>query len=210
MTSTEVSPHRVNGRGRAHHLRRGDEMAKRTESERFWAKVDRSGGPDACWPWLGFVRPNGYGLAPAGRSTMQASRYAWIYANGPISAGLTIDHLCHNRDTTCAGRGEGCLHRRCCNPAHLEAVTQSVNTQRAATTRHRRAREPRPIAEVCLNGHDWTGANRYVAPNGVVRCMECARIARNKSQRRKARERAAAVSLGDGLHTDNEATKETT
>lgn len=20
---------------------------------KFWAQVDRSGGPDACWPWLG-------------------------------------------------------------------------------------------------------------------------------------------------------------
>src|SRR5829696_5452778 len=23
--------------------------------------IDRSSGPDACWPWLGYVNPRGYG-----------------------------------------------------------------------------------------------------------------------------------------------------
>lgn len=81
----------------------GSDVAKRTESERFWAKVDRSGGPDACWPWLGFVRPNGYGIARVGRMTMQASRRAWILTVGPIPEGLVIDHLCHGRDAKCSG-----------------------------------------------------------------------------------------------------------
>jgi hypothetical protein len=28
--------------------------------QRFWAKVDKSGGDDACWPWMGSTR-SGYG-----------------------------------------------------------------------------------------------------------------------------------------------------
>lgn len=31
-------------------------------AERFWPKVDKSGGPDACWPWLGGINGDGYGF----------------------------------------------------------------------------------------------------------------------------------------------------
>ena len=35
----------------------GDNMK---QEERFWPKVDKSGGKDACWPWLaGIVWRNG-------------------------------------------------------------------------------------------------------------------------------------------------------
>src|SRR5438874_974236 len=27
----------------------------------FWSKVDKSGGPDACWPWTGCINAWGYG-----------------------------------------------------------------------------------------------------------------------------------------------------
>ena len=29
---------------------------------RFWAKVDTSGGPRACWMWRGKVQNGGYGV----------------------------------------------------------------------------------------------------------------------------------------------------
>ena len=43
-------------------------MAKRiptlhfTQINRFWTHVDSSGGPDACWLWMGHVGENGYGV----------------------------------------------------------------------------------------------------------------------------------------------------
>ena len=30
--------------------------------ERFWSKADRSGGPEACWPWMAARNEHGYGV----------------------------------------------------------------------------------------------------------------------------------------------------
>lgn len=73
---------------------------------RFWAKVDRSGGPDACWPWLGSRNKAGYGICgDDGPDTSRiAHRNAWVLTNGPIPNGLSVLHHCDNPP--------------CCNPAH--------------------------------------------------------------------------------------------
>mgnify|MGYP007071623989 FL=1 len=60
---------------------------------------------------------------------MYAHRAAWEVVNGPVPAGLVVDHRCHNADTACPG-GPSCPHRRCCNPAHLEPVTHRTNLRR--------------------------------------------------------------------------------
>jgi len=95
---------------------------------RFWALVDRSGGPDACWPWLGRLTGQGYGrwwTRRDGRKVChRAHRVALQLELGPTT--LVADHECHNRDLDCAG-GPSCVHRRCCNPAHLAAVTPEIN-----------------------------------------------------------------------------------
>lgn len=108
-----------------------------TVEGRFWAKVDRSGGPDACWPWIGHVKNNGYGVFwRAERDRPYAHRLAFTISHGAIAAGLDVDHQCHNRDGGCYG-GNACPHRRCCNPAHLRSATRSVNL-RAGRGRRRR------------------------------------------------------------------------
>jgi hypothetical protein len=38
--------------------------ASRNMAQRFWSRVDRSAGPDGCWPWTG--RPHGGHAAPRG------------------------------------------------------------------------------------------------------------------------------------------------
>src|SRR5687768_1377339 len=52
----------------------------------FWAKVDMSGGEDACWPYTGYVTPEGYGWAYTGtmkgQRTHGAHRQAWILTHG--------------------------------------------------------------------------------------------------------------------------------
>ena len=82
---------------------------------KFAARVDRSAGPDACWPWTGCRQPKGYGhFYPAWRVNLYAHRVAWEIANGaPVPAGQHVMHSCDNPS--------------CCNPAHLSVGTHSDN-----------------------------------------------------------------------------------
>lgn len=93
------------------------------------------GAPDECWPWTAATLPTGYGQLCFDGRRMYAHRAAWEAVNGPCPPGLVIDHRCHNEDLACEG-GSSCLHRRCCNPLHLEAVTSRLNIKRAKTRRN--------------------------------------------------------------------------
>lgn len=94
---------------------------------KFWAQVDKSGGPDACWPWTGWLQDGGYGQFGT-KGERLAHRVAYGYLVGPPPPGRDLDHLCHTNDPDCPG-GE-CAHRRCCNPAHLEPTTRRENIAR--------------------------------------------------------------------------------
>lgn len=83
-----------------------------TLAERFWRFVDRSGGPDACWPWLG-RKDAGYGrFNVGGGKKVTAHRFAYELMRGPIPAGKDLLHSCLTR---------------CCNPAHLRPGTDLEN-----------------------------------------------------------------------------------
>ncbi len=114
--------------------------------------VDRSGGPDACWPWLGKVyatKPYGY-FKHRGRST-GAHRTAWELANGRlVPDGLLVRHVV-------------CNNPPCCNPAHLEVGTDSDNSndmvragRQASGVRHGSAKltedQVRAIRVRCASG----------------------------------------------------------
>jgi hypothetical protein len=63
--------------------------------ERFWEFAAR-GGASECWPWLGPLKPDGYGfftVRDPRKRTAYAHRHAYELLVGPIPAGLTIDHL---------------------------------------------------------------------------------------------------------------------
>ena len=80
-----------------------------TTRERFWSKVDRSGGPESCWEWQAARNWRGYGRFAVKRVEIGAHRVAYMMDVGPIPDGLHLDHLCRNTS--------------CVNPAHLEAVS---------------------------------------------------------------------------------------
>lgn len=77
----------------------------------FWAHVDKSGGPDACWPWTGGCYPNGYGRYEVTREDGKrrvwlAHRYAFQDATGiPLKRNDRVLLVQH-----------GCDNPPCCNP----------------------------------------------------------------------------------------------
>ncbi|NBE80347.1 HNH endonuclease signature motif containing protein [Micromonospora rubida] len=138
----------------------------------FIAQVDTTAGPDGCWPWRGHTDDDGYGRF--GKASEGAHRAAYELMVRPIPEGLHVDHLCHNRDETCAG-GTTCRHRLCVNPTHLEAVTQRENVLRSPHTMpHHNATKTH-----CPQGHEYTAENTYSrrTAKGYARreCKACRR-----------------------------------
>lgn len=138
--------------------------------EKFWLKVDQSGGPESCWPFTGLVQ-GGYGRTKyPGIKGNLAHRISYILSNGEIPAGLEVDHDCHNKDLSCP-RGKTCAHRRCCNPRHLQLQTRKQNLQNASRVSWERKHfYPRVF---CLNGHVQVSENVLVSASGKLVCRAC-------------------------------------
>lgn len=149
----------------------------------FWGKVTKT---DTCWLWKAAQASGGYGSFRTKAGSFRAHRFAYELHYGPIPAGLEIDHLCHNQDPSCRA-GESCPHRRCVNPAHLEAVTGRENKLRGRTIAARNAAKTH-----CTRGHEFTPENTYrVKPsksqtNGARGCRTCRRAAHVRARERKA------------------------
>lgn len=122
----------------------------------FWKNVSIQ-NPDECWPWLASKTSRGYGQIKLDRHSL-AHRIAFELIKGKIPDGLQIDHLCRNRS--------------CCNPSHMEAVTQRENVLRGIGITAIYARKTR-----CLNGHEFTPANTKYIPSRPKsrRCIACDR-----------------------------------
>lgn len=90
---------------------------RRPLEQRFWPKVDRSGGSDACWTWTASLHTNGYGqIGSGGRGRpLLAHRVAWELFCGAIPVGMVVCHRCDNH--------------LCCNPSHLFIGTQAENLE---------------------------------------------------------------------------------
>ena len=122
---------------------------------RFWDKVDLTGGMAACWPWKASRsgRGRGYGQFHYPRRTSHlAHRLAYELIVGPIPAGLTIDHLCRNQI--------------CCNPMHMEPVTNRENILRGDSPSAKAARKTH-----CYRGHPFTPENTIWV--GYRKCRTC-------------------------------------
>jgi len=134
-------------------LRHGDttklDMRGEPAEVRFWAKVDKNGPlPDyaphlgPCWLWTAAVKGDGYAgfHRGEGRHVVGAHIFAYELVNGPVPPGLVLDHLCRVR--------------RCVNPAHLEPVTQGINTLRGETISAANAAKTH-----CPQGHPYDEEN---------------------------------------------------
>lgn len=94
------------------------ESSRTSVEDRFWVKVDDSGGPDSCWLWKAVRDRHGYGLFHKDGKRMFAHRVAYEITTGQEIGPLDIDHICH---TTA-----------CCNPLHLRPVTRKQNIENRA------------------------------------------------------------------------------
>lgn len=87
-----------------------------TTEERFWNKVDRSDGPDACWLWIPAKDRKGYGEFHVSleRGKVRAHVFAVELTTGePCPPGKEGCHRCDNPP--------------CCNPSHVYYGTRQQN-----------------------------------------------------------------------------------
>jgi hypothetical protein len=88
--------------------------------ERFWSKVDKSGGPDGCWPWTASCSKDGYGRFRLGGKSLEAPAIAFELTFGWKPP--EVDHRCRNRI--------------CCNPKDLRAATRKQNNENRGVQRN--------------------------------------------------------------------------
>lgn len=103
-----------------------------------------------CWQWTGWLDEKGYGRLDTGdQRAARAHRYTYECIRGHVLEHLVLDHLCRNR--------------ACCNPWHLQPITQTENTQRGARAEG-----------ICRNGlHPMVGSNVIVRMRDGLPRYEC-------------------------------------
>lgn len=121
---------------------------------RFWSRVKKGTGDQACWEWHGGMYWHGYGRF-YDRRDVYAHRYAFARFVSPIPDDM---HICHH-----------CDNKKCVRPDHLFVGTRSDNMQDAQ--RKGRMRMQFQRQEVCRKGlHALTVSNRCV--HGCKACRK--------------------------------------
>lgn len=116
-----------------------------------------------CWPFLGPVDQDGYGMFHGKR----AARVSYKIAYGGIPGSFIIHHICRNKI--------------CVNPKHLVATTHKNHNDDGGAQNRKKTH--------CKNGHEFTSDNTYFVVrkdrnNGVERqCRICAGCTLEKIQK---------------------------
>jgi len=148
---------------------------------RIFAKIQRD-PVTSCWNWTGTIS-DGYGNVRYDGHVERSHRVVYAWAVGPIprqpqrtGPRWTIPQLDH----------VVCRNRRCCNPVHLELVTQKVNILRGRGACAQNARKitcSAGLHSLPLEPNEKVGRGRMGR-----RCTECAKTRhRNAYLNRKAK-----------------------
>ena len=86
------------------------------QTQRFWSNVAR-GRPDDCWPWIGWLKGDGYGGFRIAGKAFRAHRIAYFLNRPFADQNMHVLHKCDNP--------------RCCNCRHLFLGTQRDNVHDA-------------------------------------------------------------------------------
>lgn len=82
--------------------------------KRFWSRVVKQEGEDACWEWVGATWQNGrYGKVNSGGKHLRAYHLPWELENGKIPKGMCACHKCDNP--------------ACVRPSHIFIGSKSDN-----------------------------------------------------------------------------------
>ncbi len=137
---------------------------------------------NGCWHWnQGGTGNKGYFTMHLAGRDYPVHRLAYELFVGPIPAGMVIDHACHTRDSSCFA-GNGCLHRRCVRPDHLQPVDHATNVQLG------RSWSINGLKTHCPRGHAYDGANTcYVKTKTGGTARRCRACGRDKQRERRRR-----------------------
>jgi hypothetical protein len=155
--------------------RRCSNIRRVVSVEKFWATVDRTGGPDACWPWLTGRDKDGYGKVRFNGQPLRSHRLAYILCYGEPDSHLVVRHSCDNPP--------------CCNPAHLIAGTVVENNE------DKRLKGRHPFGEA-VNTATLTALDVIAARTLVAGGIPLVRVA--KSLLQKLSSRSSAYSALNG------------
>jgi hypothetical protein len=141
--------------------------------DRFWRKVDKSGGASACWEWKGSRLIGGYGQFKAAGSNWLAHRVAFFggpytkkAGSGVTSSQIVVRHTCDNP--------------HCCNPEHLRGGSHLDNMRDMV----QRGRQPNSHKTECVRGHEFSAGNTYIDSRGWRKCRACAVISQRERRTR--------------------------
>lgn len=112
--------------------------------------------PGPCHLFRGVPVKSGYFQFSLNGKNILVHRYVWEQANGPIPAGLQIDHQCRVR--------------ACVNVQHLRVVTHRINSTENVVGSGPQINRAKTH---CPKGHEYTEANTYRDKNGWRCCKRC-------------------------------------